>query len=150
MLKNLQNNIILWVQAKIGFSVGFLISLGVAGSAAVSMFVFLCVTGYAWLSIQLGPVFGGLAMAGVFLFIAVLGAAASTLARGQTRQRAILERAARAQGTSALIDPKVLSVAIQAGRALGWQRLIPLALLGFLAVQWVQETRRENTRDRII
>jgi hypothetical protein len=150
MLKNLQNNIILWVQAKIGFSVGFLISLGVAGGAAVSMFVFLCVTGYAWLSIQLGPVFGGLAMAGVFLFIAVLGAAASTLARGQTRQRAILERAARAQGTSALIDPKVLSVAIQAGRALGWQRLIPLALLGFLAVQWVQETRRENTRDRII
>ena len=150
MLKNLQNNIILWIQAKIGFSVGFLISLGVAGGAAVSMFVFLCVTGYAWLSIQLGPVFGGLAMAGVFLFIAVLGAAASTLARGQTRQRAILERAARAQGTSALIDPKVLSVAIQAGRALGWQRLIPLALLGFLAVQWVQETRRENTRDRII
>ena len=150
MLKNLQNNIILWVQAKIGFSVGFLISLGVAGGAAVSMFVFLCVTGYAWLSIQLGPVFGGLAMAGVFLFIAVLGAAASTLARGQTRQRAILERAARAQGTRALIDPKVLSVAIQAGRALGWQRLIPLALLGFLAVQWVQETRRENTRDRII
>ena len=150
MLKNLQNNIILWVQAKIGFSVGFLISLGVAGGAAVSMFVFLCVTGYAWLSIQLGPVFGGLAMAGVFLFIAVLGAAASTLARGQTRQRAILERAARAQGTSALIDPKVLSVAIQAGRALGWQRLIPLALLGFLAVQWVQETRRENTRNRII
>jgi len=150
MLKNLQNNIILWVQAKIGFSVGFLISLGVAGGAAVSMFVFLCVTEYAWLSIQLGPVFGGLAMAGVFLLIAVLGAAASTLARGQTRQRAILERAARAQGTSALIDPKVLSVAIQAGRALGWQRLIPLALLGFLAVQWVQETRRENTRDRII
>lgn len=150
MLKNLQNNIILWIQAKIGFSVGFLISLGVAGGAAVSMFVFLCVTGYAWLSIQLGPVFGGLAMAGVFLLIAVLGAAASTLARGQTRQRAILERAARAQGTSALIDPKVLSVAIQAGRALGWQRLIPLALLGFLAVQWVQETRRENTRDRII
>ena len=150
MLKNLQNNIILWIQAKIGFSVGFLISLGVAGGAAVSMFVFLCVTGYAWLSIQLGPVFGGLAMAGVFLLMAVIGAAASALARHRTRQRAIVERAARAQGTRALIDPKVLSVAIQADRALGWPRLIPLALLGFLAVQWVQETRRENTRDRII
>ena len=63
----------------------------------------------------------------------------------QTRQRAILERAARAQGTRALIDPKVLSVAMQAGRALGWQRLIPLALLGFLATQWVREARREDT-----
>jgi hypothetical protein len=41
-----------------------------------------------------------------------------------------VERAARAQGTRALIDPKVLSVAMQAGRALGWQRLIPLALVG--------------------
>jgi hypothetical protein len=39
----------------------------------------------------------------------------------------------------------VLSVAMQAGRALGWQRLIPLALLGFLATQWVKEARREDT-----
>jgi hypothetical protein len=30
----------------------------------------------------------------------------------------------------------VLSVAMQAGRALGWQRLIPLALLGFLAARF--------------
>ena len=77
-------------------------------------FIFLCVTGYAWLSIQLGPVFGGLAVAGLFLLIAVIGAAATALSRRQTRQRAIVERAARAQGTRALIDPKVLSVAMQA------------------------------------
>src|SRR5262249_39977765 len=62
MLKSLQNNIVLWVQAKTGLSGGFLISLAVAGGAALLTFVFLCVTGYVWLSIQLGPVFGGLAM----------------------------------------------------------------------------------------
>ena len=89
-------------------------------------------------------------MAGVFLLMAVIGAAASALARHRTRQRAIVERAARAQGTRALIDPKVLGIAMQAGRALGWQRLIPLALLGFLAAQWVQEARREDTPDRTI
>jgi hypothetical protein len=149
MLKNLQNNIILWVQAKTGLSVGFLISLGVAGGAVALAFIFLCATAYAWLSIQLGPVFGGLAVAGLFLLIAVIGAAASALSRRQTRQRAIVERAARAQGTRALIDPNVLSVAMQAGRALGWQRLIPLALLGFLAAQWVREARREDVPDRI-
>ena len=151
MLKNLQNDILLWVQAKAGLSSGFVISLAVAGSVALLAFIFLCVTGYVWLSIELGPVFGGLAMAGVFLLIAVVGAAASALARDRTRQRAIMERAARAQGARALIDPKVLSIAMQAGRALGWQRLIPLALLGFLAAQWVQEARRqEDTRDRAI
>ena len=151
MLKNLQNNIVLWIQSRTGLSGGFLISLAVAGCAALLAFFFLCVTGYAWLSIQLGPVFGGLAMAGVFLLIGVLSAAAAALARDRTRQRALLERAARAQGTRAWIDPKVLSIGMQAGRALGWQRLIPLALLGFLALQWVQEARRqEDTRDRAI
>jgi hypothetical protein len=149
MLKNLQNNIILWFQAQTGLSVGFVISLAVAGGAAGLGLCFLCVTGYAWLSIQLGPVFGGLVMTGVFLLIAVIGAAASALSRRQTRQRAVLERAARAQGTRALINAKVLNVAIQAGRALGWQRLIPLALLGLLAAQWVQEARHGNTGDRV-
>jgi hypothetical protein len=151
MLKSLQNTIVLWVQAKSGLSRDFVISLTVAGGAVLLMFVFLCVTGYAWLSIKLGAVFGSLAMAGVFLLIAVIGAAASVLARDRTRQRAIAERAARTQGTRALIDPKVLSIAVQAGRALGWQRLVPLVLLGFLAAQWVRETRRrEDTPDRSI
>jgi hypothetical protein len=90
-------------------------------------FVFLCVTGYVWASIQLGPVFGGLAMAGVFLLIAVVGAAASAIARARTRQGAVMERTARLQGIGALIDPKALSLSMQAGRALGWQRLVPLA-----------------------
>jgi hypothetical protein len=145
MLKNLQNYVVLWIQAKTGLSNSFLISLAVAGSAAALAFVFLCVAGHAWLSIQLGPVFGGLAMAGVFLLIAAISIAASALARDRARQRAIMERAARAQGATALIDPKVLSVAMQTGRALGWQRLIPLALLGFLAAQWVREAKREDT-----
>ena len=54
MLKNLQNHIVLWAQAKTGLSGGFLISLAVAAGAALLTFVFLCVTGYAWLSIKLG------------------------------------------------------------------------------------------------
>jgi hypothetical protein len=151
MLKNLQNNIVLCLQAKTGLSDGFVISLAVAGSAVLVMFVFLCVTGYVWASIQLGPVFGALAMAGAFLLIAVVGAAASAVARGRTRQRAVMVRAARPQGIGTLIDPKALSVAMQAARALGWQRLVPLTLLGFLAAQWVKEARRsEDTPDRTV
>jgi hypothetical protein len=144
MLKNLQNHIVLWIQSRTGLSGGFLISLAVAGCAALLAFIFLSVTGYVWLCIQLGPVFGGLTTAGVFLLIAVVGAVASALARDGIRQLAILERAARAQRATALFDPRVLSVAMQAGRALGWQRLIPLALLGILATQWVKEARRED------
>jgi hypothetical protein len=145
MLKNLQNHIVLWIQSRTGLSSGFLISLAVAGGAVLMTFVFLCVTGYAWLSSQLGPVFGGLAMAGVFPVDCRHRRSCVRPCADRTRQRAIVERAARAQGTRALIDPKVVSVAMQAGRVLGWQRLIPLVLLGFLAAQWVQEARREDT-----
>ena len=65
MLKRLQNDMLLWVQAKTGLSTGLLISLAVAGGAILLMFVFLCVTGYAWLSLACR--FGGLAMAGVLV-----------------------------------------------------------------------------------
>jgi hypothetical protein len=43
-----------------------------------------------------------------------------------------------------------MSVAMQAGRALGGQRLISLDLLGLLTAQRVQEARRQDTPDRVI
>jgi hypothetical protein len=112
------------------------------------LFIFLCVTGYVWLAIQMGAVFGGLAMAGIFLLIAVIGTAACTLSRRRTRQRSTLDRAARTQGMAArLIDLRLLNVAMEAGRALGWQRIVPVALLGFLAAQWAQEARHRDAPD---
>ena len=142
MLKNLQNNIVLWVQAKTGLSGGFLISLAVAGGAALLTFVFLCVTGHAWLSIQLGPVFGGLAMAGVFLLIAVIGAAASALTRRSDPPAG--HRGAGGAGGEA--DQSESAEPSDAGGPCArLAAAIPLALLGFLVAQWVQEARREDT-----
>ena len=71
-----------------------MISLAVAGGAAVFGFAFFVRDGIRVAVDPVGLPFGGLAMAGVFLLIAVMGAAASALARGLTHQRAILERAA--------------------------------------------------------
>jgi hypothetical protein len=65
-------------------------------------------------------------------------------------QRAILERAAQAQGPLKLLDPKLLSVAMEAGRALGWQRVVPVALLGFLAAQWVQQARQRDSNNQSV
>jgi hypothetical protein len=147
MLKNLRQNIILWIQAMTGLTAGFFVWLAVAGCAAGMACVFLCVAGYVWLSTELGAVFGGLAMAGVFLFIAIVAAAASVIMQRRTKRQAILERAAmRASMTTALIDPKVLMVALQTGRTFGWQRVAALALLGFLAAQWAREARGRQGR----
>jgi hypothetical protein len=146
MLTGWMHDIRLRIQAKTGFTSTFFIWSAIAAFALLVVFVFLCVTGYAWLSMQLGAVFGGLAMAGVFLLIALVAVAISFISRNRAKQRAILERATQAQGAMKLLDPKVLNAAMQAGRALGWQRVVPVALLGFLAAQWLQ-TRRQSESD---
>ena len=143
MLKNWMHDIALSVQAKSGVTPLLFIWFAIVGLALSTGFAFLCVAGYAWLLPQLGAVFAGLAMAGVFLLIALIAAAAAALSRRNAKQRAILERAARAQASSSwLLDPKMLNVAMQAGRSLGWQRIIPVVLLGFLAAQWLRENRQ--------
>jgi hypothetical protein len=45
----------------------FFIWSAIAAFALLVVFIFMCVTGYAWLFKQLGAVFGGMAMAGVVL-----------------------------------------------------------------------------------
>jgi hypothetical protein len=86
-------------------------------------------------------------MAGIFLLIAVIGAIVSAVSRRRARARAILERAARAQASSWLLDPKILGIAMQAGRTLGWQRIVSVALLGFLAAQWAFQSRERKPDD---
>lgn len=144
MLKSLQRHISLWVKSRTGLSSGFLVGWAVAGVATAMVFIFLCVAGYAWLSVELGPVYAGLAMAGAFLLMAAISVAASSLSQRQTKERALLQRAARARAPWALADPVVLNVVMQAGRALGWQRIVPMALLGFLATQWSQAAVRRR------
>lgn len=143
-LKNLQEAFFLWARAKTGVSAALVVWLGLACCAIVFTFVYLCVAGHAWLSIKLGPVFGSLTMAGGFLLIAVIGAVASVISRQRTMQRAILERAGRTRLTAALANPRMLTAVVQAARSFGWRRLVPLALLTFLSVQWAQQAGREN------
>jgi hypothetical protein len=146
MLKNWMHDLGLAIQARSGLTAAFFVWLAVVLSASLTAFAFLCVAAYNWLLLQIGAVYAGLAMAGIFVLIALIGATIGAMTRRRARERAILERAARAHGaTSWLLDPKILSVAMQAGRTLGWQRLIPVVLLGLLAVQWVRERREPGS-----
>jgi uncharacterized membrane protein len=148
MLKNWMRDVTLAVQVRSGATPALLVWIAVVTVAALTAFAFLCLAGYVWLSLQVGAVFAGLIMAGVFALIALIAVLIATLSRRRARERAILERAARAQGASWLLDPKVLGVAVEAGRALGWERIIPVALLGFLAAQWVRDHRDTDDQAR--
>jgi uncharacterized membrane protein len=143
MLKSWMRDLTLSLQASSGVTPAFLVWLAIVAVALLTAFVFLCIAGYDWLAMQLGSVYAGLIMAGFFLLIALIGLIVTAVSRRRAKERAILERAARAEAasSSSLIDPKILGIAMQAGRAEGWQRIVPIALLGFLAAQWVWERR---------
>ena len=141
MLKSLMHDAMLAVQSRSGITASFIVWLVIAIMAASTAFAFVCVAAYAWLALQMGSVYAGLAMAAIFVVIATIGLIVCVLARRRARERAILERAARAHAPSWLLDPKILATAVQVGRSLGWQRVIPLALVGFMVAQWAREHR---------
>jgi hypothetical protein len=148
MLKNWMHDVALGIQARSGLTAGFFVWLAIMLFATLTAFAFLCVAAYVWLSLQFGSVYAALVMAGVFILIALIGALVSAMSRRRAKERAILERAARAHSASSwLLDPKILGVALQAGRSLGWQRIIPVALLAFLAAQWVRERGERTPED---
>ena len=146
MFANLQQTLILWVREKTGLTASFLILICIAAVTALLSFVFLCVSAYAWAALEVGPVFGGLAVAGVFLAIAAFSYVVATVSRSRAKKRAIRERAARSRRVTPLMDPKMLSMGMKAARIIGWQRLIPFSLLGFLATQLAQERRPASHR----
>jgi hypothetical protein len=141
MFKGLMHDMVLAVQTRTGITTSFIVWLVVVALAALTAFAFLCVAAYDWLSLQMSSVYAGLVMAAVFVAIAIIGIIACLLARRRARERAILERAARAHAPSWLLDPKILATAVQVGRSLGWQRVVPLALVGFMVAQWAREHR---------
>jgi len=143
MFKTVTREITLFVQARSGLSTTVVVSGVIIMAALLIAFAFLCVAAYAWLTAQFGAIFASLIMAGVFAVIAVVAAIVCASARRRAREQAILARAARAHSPSWLFDPKVLGAAVEAGRTIGWQRIVPVALLGFLAAQWARGYRNK-------
>jgi len=138
MLHNWKHDLVLFIQARTGASLALFIWAALVALGSLAAFVFLCVALYEWLALQLSDVFAGLIVAGFFMTVAAIGMLAGTMARRRARTRAILERAARAQAPSRLFDPRIVGIALQAGRRFGWQRVLPIALLALVTAQWAR------------
>jgi hypothetical protein len=147
MVKSLMRELMLAIQAKSGASPAVLIWLATAVLAAILALSFLCVAAYVWLEGLFGGIYAGLIVAGFFLVVALLAGLLAAMERRSARQRAVLERAARAGAGSWMLDPKILGVAVEAGRKLGWQRLVPVALFGIMAAQWAREHNRSRSAE---
>jgi hypothetical protein len=147
MFKSVMREIALAIQARNGISAGVLVWLAVVAVALFAAFVFLCLAGYEWLALAYGSVQAGLIMAGIFVAVAIVAAIVSAFIRRRNRERAILARAAKAHAPSWLLDPRVLATAMQVGREFGWERIVPIALVGFLAAQWARQRRNKDEQN---
>ena len=138
MLQNWKHDLVLLIQARTGATSSVFVWAALVAISSLTAFIFLCVALYDWVALQLNAFFAGLIVAGFFLAVALIAALASMMARRRAKARAILERAARAQAPSRLVDPRIVGLALQAGRRFGWQRVLPLAVLAVVTAQWAR------------
>ena len=143
MINRWISDIWLLIQAKTGVTSAVIVWAGLVVLGGLTAFAFLCLTAYAWLSLQFGATLAALGMAGAFVVIAFIGVLFCAASRRRAKHRTMLARAAQARAlTPPLFDPKILAVAMQAGRTFGWPRVVTLVSIAVLGTQLVRATRK--------
>ena len=122
----------LQAQAKTGLTAGVVVWALLAVAFGIVTFAFVLATAFIFLAERYDPLIAALALTGLFLLITLIALFLSWRARRQTIEAARLELVARRQAL--WLDPKLLSGAMQVGRAVGWRRAAPLLALGILAI----------------
>ena len=147
----------LQAQAKTGLSSGLFVWALLAVVFGVLTAGFVLLFAFIWLAERYSPLTAATALAGLFLLATIIAAICCLWSRRRTIEQAELALAARRN--TIWLDPKVLGGAIQASRAVGWRKLIPLLAVGMLAagvgMEWFGrerpaiESEEQNGRRRL-
>jgi hypothetical protein len=147
----------LQAQAKTGLSSGLFVWALLAVVFGVLTAGFVLLIAFIWLAGRYGPLTAATALAGLFLLATIIAAICCLWLRRRTIEQAELALAARRN--TIWLDPKVLGGAIQASRAVGWRKLVPLLAVGMLAagvgMEWFGrerpaiESEEQNGRRRL-
>jgi hypothetical protein len=96
----------------------------------MAVLVFLCIAAFVWLADRYDAVTAGLVMAGAFFVVMLVAVVCLLWSRRRAIARARLELAARSNAN--WLDPRLLGIGLQIGRAIGWRRLASLAAVAIL------------------
>jgi hypothetical protein len=137
MIEGLVRDAVRAAKAEIGAS-----PEGIAWLALVPITLFFGLAFLSWAAcVQLAELYGA-AIAGLIVGCAYLVIAGAVIARFMVIRRRIAAEAraqlaaakASASGPASWpIDPAMITVGLQIGRAIGWRRVLPLAVVGLLA-----------------
>ena len=90
-----------------------------------------------WLAARFGAEVASFILAGVFLLVAIMAVLAAVMTR--RHNVAIARRELAARSPAHWLDPRLMSVGIQVGRAVGWRRIVSLVALGVFAAGLAKE-----------
>lgn len=135
-MNSLVRHLRLTTQAKTGFTPQILVWLLVAVIGAVATLAFLTIAAFFWLASLYGPVIAALIVAGFYFLVAVVSVISALAIRRRTAERAQLALAVR---SSTWLDPKLMAMGLQMGRAVGWRRLLTVAAAGALVAGLAKE-----------
>jgi hypothetical protein len=128
---NLRKYLAFQAQAKTGLSSGLFVWGLVALVCGILTAGFILLLAFIWLAERYGPLIAAAILAGAFLLVTIVAIVCTLQSRRRTIERAELALAARRPAV--WLDPKLVAGAVQAGRAVGWRRFVPLLALGILA-----------------
>jgi hypothetical protein len=131
--------LVLKAQVRAGVSADIAVWAAVAALAAVAGVVFLLTAAFIWLAERYGGVTAALVLGGFFILVALAAAIACVLIRRSNMERARLELAARNSGAAGWMDPKLLTMGLQVGKAIGWRKLASLGAVALLAAILARE-----------
>jgi predicted transporter len=106
-----------------------------AAAIALAFFVtiaFLCAAAFVYVLQNYGLIEACLTGAAIFFVLALIGIVVYTVRKNQARRQAKL--AAKSTLQTALADPMVVAAGLQAVRAIGIKRLVPILAVGGLAL----------------
>jgi hypothetical protein len=126
----------LTVKSKTGVGSDVLVWGLVAALGGTATLGFIILAVFIELAQRYAPLTAALALGGLFLSITIVALICCLSSQRHTVASAKLALAARSHAP--WLDPKLLGVGIQIGRAIGWRRLVPLAAVGVLAAGLVK------------
>jgi hypothetical protein len=128
----------LQAKAKTGLSSSVAAWAGVAAVGGAVTFGFIVLAAFIWLAERYSPLTAALVLGGFFMLLTIIALIACKIAQGRNVQEAKIALAARSNAASWL-DPRYLGIGMQAMRAIGWRRIVPLVAVGMLAAGLARE-----------
>jgi hypothetical protein len=136
----------LTAKAKTGMSVGFAAWLLVAILALLTTWAFINVSGFVLLAARYDPLIAALSLSAAWLVIGIVALIAAAIVR---RRNSTMARLALSERTSnPWLDPRLLSIGIEIGRSLGRRSLVPIVVIGMLALGVARELFRRDEPPR--